>query len=74
MTRVEQPWQIAMQSLIAKLKKTDRFFTCGEWDRLGMLNFSEKVSHPEWKNVIETQEAQKELQIIKESLAEAAAA
>jgi hypothetical protein len=65
---IEQPWQRAMRLLIARLKKTDKSFNAGPWDRHGMLNFSRNVKHPAWKIIIERPSSQKHLQVIQESL------
>ena len=65
-----EPWQTAMKHLIKKLKEADKHFNTRENDRIDMLNFSKNVSHVYWKDVIESQEAQDELRIIKNSLIE----
>jgi len=44
---------VAMKSLIQKLKAADSSFVASDHDLLGMRNFIKKVTHPEWKEVIE---------------------
>jgi hypothetical protein len=50
---IEQSWQTAMRTLIAKLKQADNSFTASEHDNYGMRNFIQNTRNPEWRNVIE---------------------